>query len=150
MKYKQLILKALDKVVSEPGYLDDVKNRNIHEQALAHRLAYHLENSGWFVGYMVDCEYNRHGADQKTDESGKCFRPDIVIHVRGNDDDNLIMIETKKYYVPRREEETAKTDLANRSAYYCYRMAFLVIFPENEITEDSVTLVYISPASQES
>ena len=33
----------------------------MHEVALCHRLAVHLENSGKFTGYLIDCEYNRAG-----------------------------------------------------------------------------------------
>ena len=41
--YKQIILDALENVVSEPYY--EVVH-NMHEVALCHRLAVHLENSG--------------------------------------------------------------------------------------------------------
>jgi hypothetical protein len=136
--YKQIILEALTKVVSEHGYQGTVSNRDIHEQALAHRLAFHLENSGFFMGYHVDCEYNRHGNKSKTDNQGKIFRPDIIIHIRGNDDNNLIMIETKKFNDTENEIETTELNLKERSKEYKYQHAFLVIFPEAEITEDSI------------
>ena len=146
MDYCPIIKEALRKVVSEHGYLaiaqeidfDEARNRDIHEVALAHRLAYHLENSGCFAGYIVDCEYNRHGTETKRDERGCLFRPDIVIHVRGNDDCNLIMIETKKYDVAPREEERVTTSLERRIRQYCYQYAFLVKFPEKEVTDDLV------------
>ena len=31
----------------------------MHEVALCHRLAFHLENSSKFTGYLIDCDYNR-------------------------------------------------------------------------------------------
>lgn len=113
--YEQIISTALEKVISEHGYQGAVQNRNIHEQALSHRLAFHLESSDSFIGYHVDCEYNRHGDDPKTDDRGLNFRPDIVIHVRGNDENNLIMIETKKFNDPKEEIQTTRQNLEQRS-----------------------------------
>ena len=135
--YREIIIEALQKTISEHGYQGTVQNRDIHEQALSHRLAYHLENSNFFTGYNVDCEYNRHGDDTKEDSEGR-FRPDIIIHVRGNDDDNLIMIETKKFNDPAQEIEEVTQDLQRRKREFRYKNAFLVIFPENEILNNSI------------
>jgi hypothetical protein len=57
--YKQIIFDALENVISEPGYQD------MHEVALCHRLAVHLETSGGFTGYLIDCDYNRAQQDIK-------------------------------------------------------------------------------------
>ena len=54
--YKQIIFDALENVVSEPYYKEV---HNMHEVALCHRLAVHLETSGGFTGYLIDCDYNR-------------------------------------------------------------------------------------------
>jgi len=136
--YQKIISDALEKVISENGYQTTVRNRDIHEQALAHRLAVHLEHSGCFIGYLVDCEYNKHGDNKKRDSEKKLFRPDIIIHIRGNDDFNLIMIETKKFNDPPDEITDAIENLIKRSSDLNYKHAFLVIFPEDSITEDSI------------
>lgn len=138
MNYQEIIRDALNKVISEHGYQGAVRNRDIHEQALAHRLAVHLENTGFFGGYSVDCEYNRHGDVIKTDADGNRFRPDIVIHTRGNDENNLIMVESKKFNDSQQEIDTAKQDLGRRKNEYGYRHGFLVIFPEVAVQENSV------------
>ena len=49
--YKQIISEALEKVVSECYYK---KVHNMHEVALCHRLAVHLENSGEFDDYLIE------------------------------------------------------------------------------------------------
>lgn len=96
---------------------------DLSERSIAHRLAYHLQ--GFFDDYSVDCEYNgamREGryvrkkvfvvkqalmdAELKLRELEKDFLadqliersvyPDIIIHKRGNNDDNLCIIEIKK------------------------------------------------------
>ena len=134
--YKQIITEALQKVVSENGYQGAVSNRDIHEQSLAHRLAFHLECSGYFSGYNVDCEYNRHGETVKTDAQGRKFRPDIVIHSRG-DDANLLMIQTKKFNDSTEEVEIAKDDLKSQARKYRYK-PFLVTFPKTEVDQNSI------------
>ena len=138
MDYQKTIREALEKVVSEHGYRGAVRNRDIHEQSLAHRLAYHMETSGLFAGYHIDCEYNRRGENPKTDADGNYFRPDIVVHVRGNDDSNLIMIETKKFNDPPGEVEELRNALVQRKQHLNYQFAFIVIFPENIVENDNV------------
>lgn len=60
-------------------------------------IARYLENR--FDSFDVDVEYNKHGEEYKwhpsPDESGK-IRPDIIVHERGTDDRNLLVIEIKK------------------------------------------------------
>lgn len=68
-----------------------------HEQAITHKLAVHLQNE--FRSYDVDCEYNRHLLNSKlyyVEDGVNSGRPDIVIHKRGNDSRNLLVIEVKK------------------------------------------------------
>ena len=60
--YKQIIFDALENVVSEPYYKEV---HNMHEVALCHRLAVHLETSEGFTGYLIDCDYNRAQQDIK-------------------------------------------------------------------------------------
>jgi len=74
---------------------------NANERAVSHKLAEYLQQQ--FPDYNVDCEYNRDGSDiKKLDgirecESNKTDRvlPDILVHIRGHDEDNLIVIEIK-------------------------------------------------------
>lgn len=131
MSYKEIILEALRKVVAEHGYVGILKNRDIHEQALSHRLAVYLENSGFFTGYHIDCEYNRYNEESKRNNSGKLIKPDIVIHVRGDQLANLIIIQDKKFNDPPAEIAHAVSTLRKDKKFLDYTHAFLVIFPEN-------------------
>ena len=109
------VREAVDSFLREKPNLLDF---DAHEQSMSHRIAFYLERR--FAGLNVDCEYNKHLAGAKelmvqesrdkhcscpscrkrtvqhieTDEV--CFRPDIVVHKRGNDSENLIAIEIKK------------------------------------------------------
>jgi hypothetical protein len=72
------------------------------ERAVAAKLAAYL--TPLFRGYDVDVEYNRHGLDPKAlnlpaDCRGGGRRrvfPDIIIHRRGHDRANLLVVEIKK------------------------------------------------------
>lgn len=129
--YKKIILEALSKVVSEHGYLVALKNRDINERALTHRLAFYLENSGYFSGYQIDCEYNRYEEKAKRNAAGALIYPDILVHIRGVQDANLIIIQAKKFNDYAGEIERAKNDLISDKAFLKYQNAFLIIFPEN-------------------
>jgi hypothetical protein len=73
------------------------------ERAISSKLAAHL--TGLFPSYDVDVEYNREGHEQDpkhlqlppecTKSNGRVC-PDIVVHKRGHDERNLLVIEVKK------------------------------------------------------
>ena len=136
--YKQIISDALKEVVSECYY----EEADMHEVALCHRLAVYLEKSEKFDGYLIDCEYNRNETNVKKNPPDKvkncAFRPDIIVHKRGSDDDNLIMIEAKKASANPSEKEEEKKRLRRHAEEYKYCYAFYVEFPRECVQEDSV------------
>ncbi len=140
MNYRNIILESLDKVASEHGYTEEIRNRDIHEQALSHRLAFHLENSGFFSGYQIDCEYNRYEERVKKNASGKPIRPDILVHIRGVQSHNLMIIQAKKFNDSKLEIKQAENALQSDKLYLKYKFAFLVVLPENldSINKNSV------------
>lgn len=71
----------------------------VNERTICARLAVHLK--AVFQGYDVDVEYNRHGMDPKRVEVdpglGKdLVYPDVIVHRRGTDESNLLVMEVKK------------------------------------------------------
>jgi len=92
-------------VENEPQLLD----LNVTERALSHHLARYL---GELVpeGFNVDCEYNRHFDDPKRldlkhlkprqakdrEIRATTVFPDIILHKRDSDTDNLLVLEMKK------------------------------------------------------
>lgn len=140
MDYKKIIKEALEKVVSEHGYLGVVENRDINERSLTHRLAFHLEKSGYFSGYQIDCEYNRYEEKTKRNAAGKPIYPDVIVHIRGIQEANLIIIQAKKFNDGKNEIKSAATDLKKDKNSLVYQKAFLVIFPEDiaSLTNESV------------
>jgi hypothetical protein len=90
---------ALRALVSEDG---ELLERNASERSIGARLAAKL--TSLFPEYHVDVEYDRHGLDSKSVDLPSVCRgggrrriiPDIVIHRRGHDEENLLAIEIKK------------------------------------------------------
>lgn len=94
--------RAIAALFREDSYLLKV---DASERSISHRLAVHLTSE--FPDYDVDCEYNREGFDvkrlalspqptQSDEDSAVTVFPDIVVHRRGTNDHNLIVLEMKK------------------------------------------------------
>lgn len=76
---------------------------DLHERTITHKLAEYLQPQ--FPEWNVDCEYNRDHHDPKRvriaprdlsheDEGSNVF-PDVIVHRRGSDEHNLLVIEAK-------------------------------------------------------
>lgn len=98
----QAVTDALDRVIVEDT---DLLRLDVHERSITHRLGMYLQetvNESW----DVDVEYNRIGADgyvtkrlpeeMLRGKSQGTVYPDVIIHRRGSEDDNLLVIEAKK------------------------------------------------------
>ncbi len=96
------LARALDRFVNDDAYLLAVDSS---ERSMSHRIAVHLAIE--LGDYDIDCEYNRDGFDVKRlnlgerwgaddeDEAVTVF-PNIIVHRRGTNDQNLLAIEIKK------------------------------------------------------
>ena len=94
--------RAIDKFVERDKHL---LAADANERSMSHRIAVYWEQE--MPGYDVDCEYDRDGFDVKrlelaprltstdNDEAVTVF-PDIIVHRRGNNDHNLLVVEMKK------------------------------------------------------
>jgi hypothetical protein len=99
---------------------------NCSERSVTHQLAAHLARH--FQGYHVDCEYNRDGHFVKkllllsgsspvppdALDAVTVF-PDVIVHVRGNNNSNLLVIEVKK----ASSTDDQSHDLAKLKAFGC-------------------------------
>jgi len=139
--YQTILFEALRKVTAENGYLSIVgENRDINERSLTHRLAFYLEQCGYFSGYNIDCEYNRHGTKSKRNARDELIYPDIVIHIRGDDDHNHLIIQAKKFNDTEAEVQEARQALRDaKKPPLKYKFAFLIIFPQYmEVSKTSI------------
>lgn len=102
-KILKIVEAALDRLVDEHLTLLDL---DVTERALSHHLALYISQ---LVppDYNVDVEYNRHNADPKRlnlpprmaldrELRATTVFPDIIVHKRGTDENNLLVLEMKK------------------------------------------------------
>ncbi len=118
---KTLIERALKELIRRDVGLI---HRKVKEECINHRLACYLE---WFLSeyeseYSVDLEYNKNYKDPKKiiiDENKniKAIRPDIIIHERETNANNLIVFEIKKNYTDRHDLKKIKGLLRNPYKY---------------------------------
>jgi hypothetical protein len=98
----QAILAAVDSLLDRDAYL---LKADANERSISHRLGMYLERE--FPDFNVDCEYNRDGIEPKKlprfvlqpdsqDTDAKTVFPDIIVHRRATNDDNLLVVEIKK------------------------------------------------------
>ena len=110
---------AVQTLFSNDSYLLE---RKLNERTIAFKLAEYLQPL--FNGYNVDSEYNgdaekindrkalaiaedrirQIGIDPNEDNSYS-ISPDIIIHKRGHNDNNLVIIEVKKDISPKKYKE---------------------------------------------
>ena len=134
---KQRFEKVLTKFQSNEQYL---MHNDIGERALVHKLAEYLQDE--FQEYNVDCEFNRNLEEVKRlqkikeyvqsrrnsgelsdyeEKYGVNVSPDVIVHIRGNNNNNKIIIEIKKSDSPLDDEEFDKFGikvLGEKNYYY--------------------------------
>ena len=121
------LLRARDRYLLENG---------ANERSITHKLAEYLQQE--FPDYNVDCEYNLHGPLPKRllreceGRAQDLVYPDIVIHLRGIDDRNLLVIEAK----PRKRFDVPKCDrikleeFTKQDGDYHYEFGLFIGFDE--------------------
>mgnify|MGYP000976703956 CR=1 FL=1 len=90
---------AIKELYRESSFSELYKS-NAYECVFSHRIAVYLEQFFSEQGFVVDCEYNKDFSNDdngKRGDDGQSIRPDIIVHKRGGDrNNNLILIEVKK------------------------------------------------------
>ena len=104
--------------------------KGLNECSINHMLAYHLQSQ--FQEWHVDCEYNKNWDKIKkvdlpkdkvdwTDTEAKSVFPDIIVHRRGGNGPNLLVIEVKKSSnkSDRRHDYNKLKEYAKTLSYSC-------------------------------
>ncbi|MBD2703417.1 hypothetical protein IC229_22425 [Spirosoma sp. BT702] len=113
------------------------------EQSIAFRFAVYLNEAitkvDWLNGLQLDAEYNKNGVSPKrTPRRPKGVRPDLIIHSRGNNNENILVIEIKGWWnsEPREIDFIKLEDFTHQEGEYKYGLGvFLELLPENCIPE---------------
>jgi hypothetical protein len=103
------IIDALKSLVDSD--IELIKNQP-KEECINHRLAKHLEDILRKKGILakldlsVDVEYDKYRENEKKSSDDKKIRPDIITHKRKSGNiNNLIVIEAKKKYISKQDNE---------------------------------------------
>ena len=144
-KIKCMVIRALEKF-----YLQDEKliDFGVNETTISARIAMYLyelvEKEKKAEKIYVDCEYNKYRENQRKPAPAsyphKSIRPDIIIHSRGNDDNNLLYCEVKKNKVS--QNDIAKINHVLKKL--CYHMGLSI----HNISSKSVTLRWVKQGEQ--
>lgn len=106
---------------------------DVNEKAMTHKVAEYLQTS--FSDYNVDCEYNRNMELAKqlnlTNEDSAITYPDIIVHKRGSNDNNLLIIEAKKSNSNQDISHDKKKVEAFATDPYYYQYVILLTFQVN-------------------
>ena len=129
---------CLDKLYENDSYLifnysEDERN-HVSERSIVFRFGIYFEE---FVreklpGYNLDSEYNRNKADKKSLPSwdSGCY-PDIFIHKRGSNDDNLLVIEFKTWWNSDQSDDKKKIKEFCLSDTYRYKYGITILLTKN-------------------
>jgi hypothetical protein len=102
------------------AYGDDLR-----EEAISHQLANKI--GCVFKDFDVDCEYSRQlDGNQKQNDFREDKRPDIIVHKRGTNENNLALIEVK--WDKNRRDDTEKVTTFKK---LCYAFGVVVRFDGN-------------------
>lgn len=113
---------------------EELGEHHVGERSIVFRFAHYLQcelsSSVEYSSYYVDCEYNRHIADIKdVGDNSKAIYPDLVVHKRGSDANNLLVIEFKAYWNDKTnelEKDINKVEFMKKPPYN-YKYGLVVI-----------------------
>lgn len=114
----------------------------VNERSITHKFAEYLRDI-FGCNWHIDCEYNRYGTDSKkiieeieqivgketttSETKTKTVFPDIIIHKRGSNGPNLLVIEAKKN-ATKTESNKDKKKLLKIKQQYGYTFAVFLNF----------------------
>jgi hypothetical protein len=109
---------------------------DVSERSITHKLGFYLQEL--FPEWDVDCEYNRNGHDPKTValprrddpevlKSTSTF-PDVIVHQRGSNERNLLVVEAKKQGCALAAQEFDRLKVEAYARDLAYTAGILVTF----------------------
>jgi hypothetical protein len=112
---------------------NDLFDRANFEITISAKLAQYLFIE--FKEFDVDCEYDKHINNKKRVENlDSNIRPDIIIHKRGKDDNNLVYIEVKKEQNKTNRNKDLKKiiEMTKLDGEYRYKLGIFIDFHKNK------------------
>lgn len=122
---------ALDMLFYKDQYLicNDT-DKHVSELSISHKIGHYL--SLCIDEYDVDCEYNRDLAESKKNKANELIRPDIIVHRRGCNSSNFVVIEVKPWWNDNAEEDIKKlAEMTEENGRFEYYYGCSVIITKN-------------------
>lgn len=143
-----LISGALDSLYKNEAYLIE---QEVHERSLVFRfgLYFHkcLEESPKFSKFDLDIEYNRDLVSSKnkdpkrTQDHPKGIFPDLILHKRGNNYNNILVLEFKTNWNENPSDDVKKLkELTSPNQKYHYNLGISIVLGK---TREQCKFVYI-------
>ena len=112
----------------------------VGERSIVFRFAHYLQNYLYntdYQKYHLDCEYNRNGIETKKLPDLKYGTiPDLIIHQRGSNDNNLLVMEFKTYWNVEQENDIKKISAFlenNEINSYNYKYGIAALIKRNNV-----------------
>lgn len=118
---------------NEVLFPEEIGKHYVGERAIVFRFAHYLQNELMkipeYETYNLDCEYNRNGHLTKILPSfPRGTFPDLIIHKRGNNDNNLLIMEFKTYWNSSVTNDKMKIqEFVNKKGNYKYKYGLIVV-----------------------
>lgn len=132
---------AVNNVYNEERFLLNLSEKRIKglEQAFVFRVGVHLVNQLNRTSYErmdLDSEYNKnHGGIKSSERFSNGLRPDLIIHRRGSNKENKLVVEFKGYWSKNIKNDIKKLeDLTNPKDSYRYLLGVLVTIGKEKAT----------------
>ena len=125
---KTKVKSALDDLYNETNF-DFLIEKGLCERCLNHRFAVSLEKQD-FVGYFIDCEYNRSSVGLKAVSNNRGNYIDILITKRDHNPINdLACFETKKWNnYQNRKKDRENWQILTDGINYNHKIGFYIIY----------------------
>ncbi|MBI9071401.1 MAG: hypothetical protein JEY94_07365 [Melioribacteraceae bacterium] len=125
----ELVQQAIQMVYERQYYL--IENK-VHERSIVFWFGIYFNEiikKSEFSEYNLDFEYNKNHSDPKrTDNFPQGTYPDIILHKRGTNKDNLLIMEFKTYWGDDTDKDLCKLkDFTNNSGKYNYELGLSIV-----------------------
>ena len=139
---KKLVNASLEKFYKNDRDLIEIDNEGdmISEQCMVFHIGSYMKNKmntlAKFQWADLDCEYNRNMDDPKMMCSGRRIIPDLVIHRRRSNRNNLLVIEFKKENAEscdKKKDRNKLMYLTNQAKEYKYNFGLFIELDSHEV-----------------
>jgi hypothetical protein len=129
MELISIVKKALDELYQGDA---DLLDRQVHERSIVFRFGlyfYELLKNSSYSKLDLDFDYNRNMCDSKrTPRFPDGIYPDLILHKRRSNRDNILALEFKTYWNKSHETDIYKLrDLTNPQQQYRFKLGIAII-----------------------